>query len=88
MLFCRTLANGQVTRTAIVDGTRLRSSARSRVALTLPVEAADLYLDLSGGEARSSGSAPGARLQVGGREVPVARERRGAARGRAAGRSF
>jgi hypothetical protein len=88
MLFCRTLANGQMTRAAIVDGTRLRSSARTRVALTLPVAAADLHLDLSAGEARLSGSAPGARLQVGGREVPVARERRGAARGRAAGRSF
>jgi hypothetical protein len=88
MLFCRTLANGQMTRAAIVDGTRLRSSARTRVALTLPVEATDLHLDLSGGEARLSGSAPGARLQVGGHDVPVARERRGAARGRAAGRSF
>jgi hypothetical protein len=88
MLFCRTLANGQMTRAAIVDGTRLRSSARTRVALTLPVEAADLHLDLSGVEAHLSGSAPGARLQVGGHEVPVARERRGAARGRAAGRSF
>jgi hypothetical protein len=87
MLFCRTDADGRLTRAAMVDGTRMRCASGARVALALPTAAPHLHLDLCGEEARLSGPSGGARLLVGSEAVPVAVERRSTARGRAAGRS-
>jgi hypothetical protein len=85
LMFCRICAD-QMTRAALVDGTRLCSSGRPRMNLTLPALASDLHMDASGGDARLSGAASGARVAIGTRAVAVATERRGAARRRAAGR--
>ena len=87
LMFCRTGTEGQVTRVALVDGSRIRSSGHARMSLTLPTVAADLHMDARGGEARLSGSASGARVAIGTLALPVSTERRGAARGRAAGRN-
>ena len=87
VMFCRTGGDGQMTRAALVDGSRIRCSGRSRMSLTLPTLAADLHMDVRGGEARLSGAASGACVAIGTLAVPVATERRGAVRGRAAGRN-
>jgi hypothetical protein len=87
MLFGRTGATGRLTRAALVDGARLRCGGGSRVSVTLPAPAPHLHLDLLGEEARLSGPSQGARVVVESQIVRVALERRGMARGRAAGRS-
>jgi hypothetical protein len=87
LMFCRTDGDGQVTRAALVDGSRIRCSGRAGMSLTVPALATDLHLDASGGEARLSGAVGGARVTLETGTIPVAIERRGAARARAAGRS-
>ena len=88
MMFCRTDTDGRLTRAAMVDGARLRCAGGARVTVALPAAAPHLHLDLFGDEARLSGPSLGARVVVGTESIPVAAERRSAARGRAAGRSF
>ncbi len=64
---------------AMVDGSLVRADERRRLDLVLPREVSDLHVDLSPAgvppqpaEARISGPVPGARLVVGGRELPLA----------------
>jgi hypothetical protein len=82
MLFCRTLADGHVTRVALVDGSLVRASGHRRLLVALPREVPDVHLDFSGVDqtARLSGPASGARIQVAGRECAVDVERRALAR--------
>jgi hypothetical protein len=87
MLFYRTGATGDATSAAIVDGSLIRSSARRKFALSLPREVPDLHVDLgvmpnhlSVFEARLSGRAFGARVELAGCEVPIAIERRSTTR--------
>jgi hypothetical protein len=92
MLFCRHDGR-QISRVALVDGSRVRASGRRGFAVVLPREMPDVHVDLGvdssegsssdGLEARVSNPAPGARVESGGREVPIALERRAAARPRA-----
>jgi len=92
VLFYRGDAAGQAARVAMVDGSFVATSARRRLVLGLPREVPDLHLDLAGtdeaavAEARLSGTAFGARVELAGREVPVAIERRSTARLRPARR--
>jgi uncharacterized heparinase superfamily protein len=88
MLCCRIDVDGRVTRAALVDGSRLRASGRARLSVMLPARAADVHVDVSERAVRLSGDAVGATVQAGGLDLPVAPERRGAARLRTAGRSF
>jgi hypothetical protein len=93
VLFCRADSGAQTTRVALVDGSFVRSSARRRFALALPREVPALHLDVAGVaaepstcEARLSEPVFGARVELGGREVPIAVERRSTARIRTARR--
>jgi hypothetical protein len=76
VLFCRTRTNGQLARAALVDGSLVRSTGRARLRVMLPATVKDLHLDLRSGDARLSGDAAGARVQIGDREVVVEAERR------------
>jgi hypothetical protein len=84
MLFCR--ATDSVSRLALVDGSLVRSADRHALNVQLPREAPDLHLDFSRRRgtqpvaARVGGQAFGALVQFGGRELPVAVERRALAR--------
>jgi hypothetical protein len=88
-MFCRMDEHRRVTRVAIVDGSRVRTTGKRRVKAVLPREVPDLHLDLgaavsgaqSGAAAvRVSGPGFAARVLVGGRELPLAVERRAAPR--------
>jgi hypothetical protein len=85
-LFYRTDAAGQAARIAMIDGSFVRTSGRRPIVLALPRKVPDLHLDLgtideaSVSEARLSGPAFGARVELAGRELPVAIERRSTAR--------
>jgi hypothetical protein len=89
LLFYRTDAAGQAARIAMVDGSFVGTSGRRPFVLALPREVPDLHLDLAAideaavSEARLSGPAFGARVELAGRELPVAIERRSTARLRA-----
>ncbi len=84
MLFVRTA--DAVSRVAMVDGSFVRATDRHALHVRLPHEAPDLHLDLAhprGSQpvaARVSGAAYGAFVQCGGRDLPVAVERRATAR--------
>jgi hypothetical protein len=84
MLFCR--ASDTVSRLAMVDGSLVRSTDRQALYVHLPREAPDLHLDFphprgdAPAAARVSGPAFGAHVQFGGRDLPVAVERRSTAR--------
>jgi hypothetical protein len=88
VMFCRIDAHRHVTRVALVDGSRMRTTGRRRVHIGLPRQVPDLHVDLgetaadtfSGAEAHVSGPGFGAQIVVGGREVPLAIERRSAPR--------
>jgi hypothetical protein len=73
----------------MVDGSFVGTSGRRPFVLALPREVPDLHLDLAAAdeasvsEARLSGPAFGARVELAGRAVPVAIERRSTARLRA-----
>ena len=73
-------------RIAMVDGSFVGTSGRRPFELALPREVPDLHLDLAAAdeapfpEARLSGPAFGARVELSGREVAVAIERRSTAR--------
>jgi hypothetical protein len=85
MLFCR--ASDSVSRIALVDGSLVRSTDRQAIYVQLPREAPDLHVDLTrprGSQpaaARVSGPVFGAHVQVAGRDLPVAVERRSTGRG-------
>jgi hypothetical protein len=87
MLFCR--ASDTVSRMALVDGSLVRSTDRQAIYVHLPREAPDLHIDLTrprGSQpaaARVSGPVFGAHVQVAGRDLPVAVERRSTGRGSA-----
>jgi hypothetical protein len=84
MLFCRT--SESIARLAMVDGSLVRSPDRHSLYVQLPRETPDLHLDFArpkgtlGAEARIGGQAFGAHVQLGGRELPLAVERRALAR--------
>lgn len=88
LMFCRLDPNRRVTRVALVDGSRVRTTGRRRVQVALPRPVPDLHVDLgpaaieplAAAEARVSGPGFGARIVVGGRELPLAAERRSAPR--------
>jgi hypothetical protein len=88
LMFCRVDGNRRLTRIALVDGSRMRTTGRRRVQVALPRLVTDLHVDLGTGgaepiriaEARVSGPGFGARVFVGGRELPLAVERRSAPR--------
>lgn len=95
MLFCRTESAGQISEVAVVDGSVVRASGHRRFALLVPREVPDLHVDLRHApgagspeepEARLSGPAFGVRIQLGGRDVAVAVERRSLTRPRASRR--
>jgi heparinase II/III-like protein len=76
MLYCRVSGERPVTRVAIVDGSFVRASGRRGFLIELPHFVPDLHLDLSAG-ARVAGAATAAvRLVVGGRDHPIAIDRR------------
>jgi uncharacterized heparinase superfamily protein len=75
MLFCRTARDRPVARLAMVDGSIVRTSGRRGFSLALPRVASDLYLDFAS-DPRVAGAAFGARLVVGGEELPIALDRR------------
>jgi hypothetical protein len=82
VLFCRCQSPGEITRLAWVDGSIVRTAGARRLLVSVPAPAADLHLDLMShdGEARLSGPNSSARVQVGGKDVAIESERRGAAR--------
>jgi uncharacterized heparinase superfamily protein len=87
MLFYRADLAGAPVRLALVDGSLMCATAGRRLRLALPRRVPDLHLDLArppdrdeAAEVRLSGSAFGARVGVGDRELPVAVERRAVAR--------
>jgi hypothetical protein len=88
LMFCRVDGRRQLTRIALVDGSRMRTTGRRRVQIALPRLVTDLHVDLGPGateaigaaEARVSGPGFGARVFVAGRELPLAIERRSAPR--------
>jgi hypothetical protein len=88
LMFCRMDGQRRLTRIALVDGSRMRTTGRRRVQVALPRLVTDLHVDLGGGvgeaigaaEARVSGPGFGARVLVAGRELPLAIERRSAPR--------
>ena len=88
VMFCRMDARRRLTRVALVDGSRMRTTGRRRVQIALPRQVPDLHVDLSVAanessalaQARVSGPGFGARVLVAGRELPLAVERRSAPR--------
>ena len=48
MLFCRVNEEGHLTRVALVDGSRVRSTGHRSLQLALPRQMPDLHLDLAG----------------------------------------
>ena len=88
LMFCRMDGHRRLSRIALVDGSRMRTTGRRRVQVALPRIVTDLYVDLGMGdsdaidaaEARVSGPGFGARVLVAGRELPLAIERRSAPR--------
>jgi hypothetical protein len=87
MLFSRIDVDGRLTRAALVDGSRLKASGRARLSMALPAPVSDVHVDVTGREVRLSSPGSKARVNVGGLDLPVAPERRGAARLWTAGRS-
>jgi hypothetical protein len=90
VLFSRADATGHRARLALVDGSFIRSAGRRGLTVVLPREVPDLHLDLgadaaeaSGWEARLSGPVFGAQVDLSGRKIPIAIERRSTARVRA-----
>jgi hypothetical protein len=82
MLFVRTVDHNRVTRLALVDGSVARTGRRG-LQLHLARTTSDLHLDIvrsperpASMVGRLTGSAFGARLVVGGRDQPIAIERR------------
>ena len=75
MLFCRMTSDRPIARLAIVDGSVVRTAGRRGFHLALPRPVPDLHVDLAA-DARVAGPGFGARLMVGGREQPMARDRR------------
>jgi hypothetical protein len=87
LMFCRMDTNRRLTRLALVDGSRVRTTGRRRVQVALPRMVTDLHVDLGtaseaigAAEARVSGPGFGARVLVAGRQLPLAIERRSAPR--------
>jgi hypothetical protein len=88
MLFYRADLAGDVSRVAMVDGSLVRSSGRTKFLLVAPREVPDLHVDLgrehddfaAGKQARLSGPVFGVRVEFGGRDLPIAVERRSTAR--------
>ena len=88
LMFCRMDTQRRLTRVALVDGSRIRTTGRRRVQVALPRQTPDLHVDLgvtsneatAVAEARVSGPGFGARIMVAGRELPLAIERRSAPR--------
>jgi hypothetical protein len=79
MLFCRT--SETVSQVAMVDGSVARTADRHALLIRLPRQTPDLHLDLGrvGAEAepaRIGGHVFGVHVQLGGRDVPIAVERR------------
>ena len=87
MMFCR--VTDSVVRLALVDGSLVRSADRKALNVHLPRVAPDVHLDFGRSRgrradaARVGGHAFGAHVQLGGRDLPVAVERRAIARGAA-----
>jgi hypothetical protein len=79
LLFCRVTGDRPVARIALVDGSVVRTVGRRGLQLVLPGVVPDLHVDFSAA-ARVAGRASGARLVVGGREQPIAVDRRAAPR--------
>jgi hypothetical protein len=79
LLFCRVTGDRPVARIALVDGSMVRTAGRRGLQLVLPQVVPDLHLDFSA-DARVAGAVSGARLVVGGREQPMAVDRRSAPR--------
>jgi len=75
MLFWRAGGDRPIACLAIVDGSIVRMTGRRSFLLTVPRIASDLHLDCSAG-ARIAGAAFGARLVVGGKELPIEPDRR------------
>ena len=48
MLSCAMNRHGYLTRVALVDGSRVRTTGRRRVQLALPTQVSDLHLDVNG----------------------------------------
>jgi len=84
MVFCR--SSDSMVRLAMVDGSLVRSADRQALNVQLPREAPDVHLDFARSDGRGSeaarigGQAFGAHVQLGGRDLPVAVERRALAR--------
>jgi hypothetical protein len=79
MLFCRVGGDRPVARLAMVDGSMVRTSGRRGFQFALPRPVPDLHLDFTT-DARVAGPAFGARLVVGGQELPIELDRRAAPR--------
>jgi hypothetical protein len=79
MLFCRVVGDRPVSRLAMVDGSLVRTPGRRGFQLALPSAVPDLHLDFTA-DARVAGPSFGARLVVGGRELPIELDRRAAPR--------
>lgn len=86
VLFYRSDGGGQAARIAMINGSFVGASGRRRFVVAAPRQVPDLHLELaapqeaSATEARLSGPAFGARVELAGREVPIAIERRSTAR--------
>jgi hypothetical protein len=79
MLFCR--ASTKASHIALVDGSLVRNADPNAPSIQLPREMPDAYLDLSGadapiGTAQAGGHVFGGHVQIGGRDLPIAAERR------------
>jgi hypothetical protein len=81
MLFCRVGGDRPVARLAMVDGSLVRTAGRRGLQFALPRVVPDLHLDFAA-DARIAGPAFGARLVVGGQELPIELDRRAAPRPR------
>jgi hypothetical protein len=79
MLFCRVGGDRPVARLAMVDGSLVRTAGRRGLQFALPRVVPDLHLDFAA-DARIAGPAFGARLVVGGQELPIELDRRAAPR--------
>jgi hypothetical protein len=87
MFFAR--SSESIARLAMVNGSLVRSADRHSLCVQLPRETPDLHLDFArprgtlGAAARIGGQAFGAHVELGGRELPIAVERRALPRARA-----